>query len=51
MFEIGRTYNRETIHREWDGERLFRVDVMNLHPDREQETHRLMQLEILGLKG
>ncbi len=32
-------------------DRLFRIDVMNLAPDRKQETRRVMQLELLGLKG
>ncbi|MFV1968593.1 MAG: hypothetical protein ACC628_24495, partial [Pirellulaceae bacterium] len=32
-------------------ERLFRVDVMRLDTDRKQETRRVMQLELLGLKG
>ena len=32
-------------------DRLFRVDVMKLVPDRKHQTHRVMQLELLGLKG
>ncbi len=32
-------------------DRLFRIDMMKLAPDRKQETHRFMQLELLGLKG
>ncbi len=32
-------------------DRLFRVDVMKMAPDRKHKTHRVMQLELLGLKG
>ena len=32
-------------------DRLFRVDVMKLAPDRKRQTQRVMQLDLLGLKG
>ena len=32
-------------------DRLFRVDLIKLSPDRKNPTHRSMQLDLLGLKG
>ena len=32
-------------------DRLFRIDLITLIPDRKDPTHRFMQLDLLGLKG
>jgi len=32
-------------------ERIFRIDVFQIEPSRNDETHRLMNITLLGLKG